>query len=405
MGSSSKPQTTTTVMDYPDWMEDSWRNNVNDMNELTGDRMREGYQSYGGERIAGFNPFQERAFQNIGQNQGMWQPFLQSASDGLSQSNQLALNAAQNAGANSFVNPAYAGPGTMAQMQSAGDSATVNAGSLPGTNLAGYMNPYQTHVTDAALGKLEQQRQVQNLSNADAATKAKAFGGSRHGVIEAQTNQGFAKQAADTALQGANSNFLNAQSMAQTDLARQLQAQMANQQGSNDMRQFNAGLASQTGQFNAGTANDMAQFNATLAQQGGMFNAQNAGNMSQIQLQAADALRNNAQGSAGLGSMYQNLFTNDNNNLMTAGNQIQDQSQAINDLGYQEWMNARNFPFEMMNYRMGAVNGTGIQPGQSQTTPLYRNRGQGFLGGATTGYGATGNWWGALAGGLLGAYG
>lgn len=388
MGSSSKPQTTTTTMDYPDWMEDSWRDNVSMTNQLVDGRMREGYQSYGGERIAGFNPFQQRAFENVGANQGSWTPFLQSASDGLSQSNALALGAAQNAGANSFVNPAYAGPGTMAQ------SRDVQAGSLNGMDLSGYMNPYTSAVTDNALGKLEQSRQVQNMANADAATKAKAFGGSRHGVVEAQTNTGFAKQAADTALQGYNQNFLNAQSQANTDLTRQLQASMANQQSFNNM-----------GQFNASEANRMAQFNAGLAQEGGMFNAQNAGNMAGIQLQAADSLRNNAQGAGNLGSLYQNLWSNDNNNLMTAGNQIQDQQQGINDLGYQEWMNQRNFPFEMMNYRMGAVNGTGIQPGQSQSTPIYRNRTQGFMGGASTGYGATGSGWGALLGGLLGAYG
>lgn len=388
MGSSSKPSTTTTIMDYPDWLEKPMQDNIGLVNQFADQRLREGYQGYDGERIAGFNPYQERAFQNIGQNQGMWQPFLQSASDGLSQSNQLALNAANTAGANSFINPAHAGPGTMGQIKD------VSAPTLAGANLSPYMNPYQTHVTDNALGKLEQQRQVQNLSNQDAATKAKAFGGSRHGVIEAQTNQAFAKQAADTALQGANSNFLNAQSMAQTDLSRQFQAGLANQQNFSNM-----------GQFNASTANEMAQFNAGLAQQGAMFNAGNAGNMAGIQLQAADALRNNSQGAAGLGSMYQNLFSNDNNNLMTAGNQMQDQQQAINDLGYQEWMNARNFPMEMLNYRMSGVTQTPYQPGQSQTTPLYRNRTAGFMGGAQSGYSMTGSGWGALVGGLLGAYG
>jgi hypothetical protein len=212
--------------------------------------------------------------------------------------------------------------------------------------------------------------------------------------VEAQTNAGFAKQAADTALQGANSNFLNAQSMAQTDLARQFQAGLANQQSFNDM-----------GQFNASTANDMAKYNAQLAQQGAMFNAGNAGNLANLQLSAADQYRQNAGSSASLGSLYQQLFSNDNNNLMTAGNQMQDQQQAINDLGYQEWMNSRNFPIEMLNFRQSAVTNSPYQPGQSQTTPLYRNRGQGFLGGASTGYGMTGSGWGALVGGLLGAYG
>ena len=148
------------------------------------------------------------------------------------------------------------------QAATAGPSALVQAGHLGQVDLGSYMNPFTDLVTNNALGKLEEQRQTQNLSNADAAAKANAFGGSRHGVVESMTNQGFAKQGADLSLNAAQSNFLNAQNMAQTDLSRNLQGQMANQQGHNAMAQFNAGLGQQAGLTNA-----------QLAQQAGMFNA------------------------------------------------------------------------------------------------------------------------------------
>ena len=83
-----------------------------------------------------------------------------------------------------------------------------------GPNIGQFFNPYTTEVVNQSLADLERQRQTQINSTGAAASRAGAFGGSRHGVAEAQTNLGFGQQGAqmasnlrqqgfDTALQAA----------------------------------------------------------------------------------------------------------------------------------------------------------------------------------------------------------
>lgn len=67
-----------------------------------------------------------------------------------------------------------------------------------GPNIGQFMNPFTQAVTQRTMADLGgAQQQAMNQIGADA-TRAGAFGGSRHGVAEALTNQGFIKQAADT---------------------------------------------------------------------------------------------------------------------------------------------------------------------------------------------------------------
>lgn len=67
-----------------------------------------------------------------------------------------------------------------------------------GPNIGQFMNPFTQAVTQRTMADIGgAQQQAMNQIGADA-TRAGAFGGSRHGVAEALTNQGFIKQAADT---------------------------------------------------------------------------------------------------------------------------------------------------------------------------------------------------------------
>jgi len=67
-----------------------------------------------------------------------------------------------------------------------------------GPNINQFMNPYTSAVTNTTMQDLERQRQMQMNDIGAQATRANAFGGSRHGVAEALTNQGFAQQGANT---------------------------------------------------------------------------------------------------------------------------------------------------------------------------------------------------------------
>ena len=67
-----------------------------------------------------------------------------------------------------------------------------------GPNIGQFMNPYTGMVTGQALGDLERQRQMATNTTGAQATQAGAFGGSRHGVADALTNEAFARTGAQT---------------------------------------------------------------------------------------------------------------------------------------------------------------------------------------------------------------
>jgi len=64
-----------------------------------------------------------------------------------------------------------------------------------------FMNPYQQEVIDSAMGDIERQRQMQQVTDAASATRAGAFGGSRQAVQSALTNEAALRQGASTAAQ------------------------------------------------------------------------------------------------------------------------------------------------------------------------------------------------------------
>lgn len=76
-------------------------------------------------------------------------------------------------------------------------SANLFNQAATGPNIGQFMNPYTGMVTGQAMQDLNRQRQMAVNDIGASATRAGAFGGSRHGVAEALTNQGFAQQGAN----------------------------------------------------------------------------------------------------------------------------------------------------------------------------------------------------------------
>ena len=96
-----------------------------------------------------------------------------------------------------------------------GQAAGAYNTALQGPNIGQFMNPYTQEVinrTGADIGAAQQM--AMNQLGAQA-TAARAFGGSRQGVAEAQTNAGFIKQLADTAAQQRQAGFNTALGAAQ----------------------------------------------------------------------------------------------------------------------------------------------------------------------------------------------
>ena len=88
-------------------------------------------------------------------------------------------------------------------MYQQGEEQLVNLGLKPftGADIQEFMNPYEQQVIQGTLGDIEQSRQMAALQNAQQATAAKAFGGSRYGVQQSLTDQAALEQAAKTSAQ------------------------------------------------------------------------------------------------------------------------------------------------------------------------------------------------------------
>jgi hypothetical protein len=197
-----------------------------------------------------------------------------------------------NAGADIVRNNATNGAG-FGSMNSAAQSlgaATgyrpqqVQADSFLTGNLGAYMNPYQQQVTDRTMQGLERSRQMAQVNDAARMTAARAFGNDRRGIVEAQTNEAYDRNAADTLANLNSTGFGQAASLMQADQNRAFAAQQANQQ---------AGLQGQ--QLNQGAAVNLA--NVGNMQQGAGYDAANAmmgigGQQQQLNQAQLDAYRN-----------------------------------------------------------------------------------------------------------------
>lgn len=154
-----------------------------------------------------------------------------------------------------------------------------------------YMNPYTQQVIDTTMQDIERQRQMAANQLGAQAQAAGAFGGSRQGVAEALTNEGYARQAAQTAANLRQQGFQTALGASQTDVANQLAAQRANQAALADASRIRLGASQQLGglgQAGFGMGRDIISMQ------------QEQGRQQQLMNQALiDAARNQYMGFAG----------------------------------------------------------------------------------------------------------
>jgi len=270
------------------------------------------------------------------------------------------FNPLYEAGEKQLVNTALAGPGLgtvdeatyRTGIEGTYQPAMVNAaqanlGMGGAGSIGSYMNPYTKYVRENALSDLETSRQNAIRQTAAQAGAARAFGGSRQGVAEAQTNLGFGTQAGRLSTQLNEQAFNQAMQAQQQDLARQQQAMLANQV---------AGLSG--AQYRLGAANQL-------------------GNLGQLQ---------------------QGLRMSGANAVMGAGG-------ARQQLLQQQLDAQRNIGIEKLRVAQSALGQSLPNLGITETQPYTRNVGAGILGGAATGYKlGGGNPYLAALGGLLGAF-
>lgn len=167
---------------------------------------------------------------------------------------------------------------------------------------------YANAVLNPALADIERNREMVQAKNASAAAAASAFGGSRHGLTEAETNRAYADQVAKTTGDLRMNMFDKALGSLQSDLTRRLQADTSNQgmdwnvAGKNaDLLQganiANQSTRAQMNMFNAGEANKAAAAKAAGTLQGMLstqdLRAKLASDLSRLGLDTAN--NNNTQ--------------------------------------------------------------------------------------------------------------
>lgn len=260
------------------------------------------YEQYSGERVAGFQPLQEQAFQNAA-TMGPSQYGTEGA--GIA---SLAANKALGAGAG-FT------------------PSTFQGGQFGSPEAQQYMSPYAQNVVDIQQREAQRQADIAGTQRNFQATGAGAFGGSRQAIMDAEAARNLAIQKGDIQAKGLQDAFTNAQTQFNTDQQRRLQAEQLGEQS----KQYGAGLGLQG-------ANTALQGASTL------------GNLGNQQFSQAKDV-------SGLQYLY--------------GTAQQQNQQAQNDVGFQNFQAAKQYPQQMLSFQSNMLNGLPMAGNttSSQTTP------------------------------------
>ena len=120
----------------------------------------------------------------------------------------------------------------------AGGVAGYTPQTMPGMDRSAYMNPYMDQVADRTMLDMDRQRQLMQQGIGDQAARGGAFGGSRHGVAEAETNRGFGDLFGNQMAQLRMAGFDNASGLMQGDANRAMQGQQLNLAGAGMLGQL-----------------------------------------------------------------------------------------------------------------------------------------------------------------------
>lgn len=255
-GGSSNVQQSTTVSDLPDWAKPTAQKTLARGEALT-DISANPYQTYGGQRLAGFQPLQEQAFSNVG---AMQPSAAGQQAQGIA---GLASLGALGAGYNPYQTGQF--------NQQASD----------------YMSPFIQNALAPQLREMGRQSDIQRNAEQARAVGQGAFGGSRSAIVEAERQRNLGMQQQDVLDRGYQQAFDRAQQQFNTE-----------QQLREQSRQYGAGYGMQG-----------LQTALQGASQLGNLGAQQFGQQKDIiGLQSQMGAQQQAQQQAGLTQNYQDFL-------------------------------------------------------------------------------------------------
>lgn len=184
-----------------------------------------------------------------------------------------------------------------------------------------YMSPYAQNVIDIQNREAQRQADIANQQLQAGAVKSGAFGGSRQAIMQAEAARNLAQQQGEIQQKGMQAAYEQAQNLYNTEAQRQMAAQQAMEQS----RQYGAGLGLQ-----------------------GL----------QAQLQAAGQL-----GSIGQEQMQQQQAII--NAMQNVGQQQQALEQAKLSEKYQDYLTAKQHPYQQLSFLKEMIAGTPQNTSQS----------------------------------------
>ena len=381
---------TTVTSNIPDWLQDPTKRMVARGEALTGPDAT--YQQYQGPRVQDFTGMQQQAFGIAGglqnpQQFGQAQQMLGSAIG--------TANGAAAAGAN-FM-PGQFGAATYdastvdpnnpnarfdeAQMQAAGP---VGYGTFDSAAAQQYMSPYQQGVTDISKRLAAQEGQTMQNQVAANAARNGAFGGSRFGLEQAKVYNDTGQRLSDIQTQGSQGAYDRAMAQFNADQGRRQSADQFNASNTQAANLANAQFQQQAGQFNAGTGIQALLANQQAKNAAAQFGGQNAMTAQQMAeqsrqfgndagLRGADLAARTGLSAAsqmqGLGSEQQRAALERANALSTYGGQQQALGQKVMDTQYENFVNARDWERNNLQFLSGLLRGNPVSTRQETIVP------------------------------------
>lgn len=269
-GGGGTPSTQTQTTDLPDWAKPYAKDAMAKGAALT-DVNQNPYQTYSGERIAGFTPLQQQA---------------QTAATNMQPSQQLGLGSGL---------AGVAGLGALGTNYQGGN---FSGGRFGNRQAAQYMSPYIEQSMQPQLREAERASQVLGTQQNAQAVGAGAFGGSRNAIMNAERERNLGMLQGDIRAKGYQTAYEQAANQFNQDASRGLQAQQLGEQS----RQYGAGLGMQGLQTALQSANTLGQLGQTEYSQ----------NMGINQLQNQYGSQQQTQQQRGLDTSYQDFLNQQN---------------------------------------------------------------------------------------------
>jgi hypothetical protein len=324
------------------------------------------YERYEDERIAGFDPAEMQAQQNI---LGMQAPGqFQTGTSFVEQAGRQALQAGQYQPGQFNVQQVQTPE--LQQFQAQGPGAVQGGlGSFAGQGVAQqFMSPYQQAVTDvqkqAATREAQLAQQQANLGSARQGT----YGGARQALGSAERERGLLDRLSNIQAQGSQAAFEQAQRAFEQEQGRGLQAGLQTQRLGSDVNLANLQALLGVQQLGSGQSMEAQRLNQAMGLEGQRLGEQSRQFAGDLGLRGATAGISAGETLGRLGGMQQETDLARFGAQRGVGAERRGLDQQRLDQKYADFLRQRDYPMEQLGYYANLLRGLPMQLNTTSTT-------------------------------------